>query len=99
MVPPGQRSVSYRRPAGAASVLHRRRDGPTWMARPRWHSQAGIDGIDGPPSRPSDRMTRQPCQKTYGGILSSSHAPYGADDAREVNGVDGNGTRNGRGRI
>src|SRR6185369_13259199 len=31
--------------------------------RPGWHSQAGVDGIDGPSLRPSDRMTRRPYQK------------------------------------
>ena len=34
--------------------------------------------------------------ETYGGILSSSHAPHGADDAREVNGVNGNRKGDGR---
>src|SRR6476646_3550159 len=95
MVPPGQRSVSYRRPAGAASVLHHRRDGPAWMAQPGRHR-----GIDGPSLRPSDRMARRPrqkpCQKNHGGILSSSHAPHGADDAREVDGINGNRTHGGR---
>ena len=28
--------------------------------------------------------------------MSSSHAPHGADDAREVNGINGNRTRGGR---
>src|SRR5436305_8802528 len=44
-------------------------------------------------------MARQPCRnraiKKHGGILSSSHAPHGADDAREVNGVNGNRTHGG----
>src|SRR6478609_5109512 len=48
MVPPGQRSVSYRRPAGAASVLHHRRDGPAWMAQPgrrRWHRWSVVAAV------------------------------------------------------
>src|SRR5689334_21129095 len=95
MVPPGQRSVSHQRPAGVASVLHRRRDGPTWMAQPgrhRWHRWSAVAAVR------SHDQTAMPeaMPENNGGILSSSHAPHGADDAREVNGVNGNRTRGGR---
>src|SRR6476620_1931777 len=95
MVPPGQRSVSYRRPAGAASVLHRRRDGPAWMGQPgrhRWHRWSVVAAVR------SHGQTAMPetVPENHGGILSSSHAPHGADDAREVNGINGNRARHGR---
>src|SRR5689334_6450307 len=98
MVPPGQRSVSHQRPAGVASVLHRRRDGPTWMAQPgrhRWHRWSAVAAVR------SHDQTAMPeaMPENNGGILSSSHAPHGADDAREVNGVNGNRTRDGRAGI
>src|SRR5437763_16559557 len=91
MVPPGQRSVSHRRPAGTASVLYRRPDGATWMP--------DLDRTARPASLASmiRRCGRQIAEPdNHGGILSSSHAPHGADDAREVNGVNGNRTRDGR---
>src|SRR5258705_3399722 len=87
MVPPGQRSVSHRRPAGTASVLHRR------PARP------DLDGTARPASMASmaRRCGRQIAgPDNHGGILSSSHAPHGADDARGVNGINGNRARDGR---
>src|SRR6476469_8095708 len=95
MVPPGQRSVSYRGPAGAASVLHHRRDGPAWMAQPgrhQWHRWSVVAAVR------SHGQTAMPetVPENHGGILSSSHAPHGADDAREVNGINGNLTRGGR---
>ena len=33
--------------------------------------------------------------ENHGGILSSSHAPHGADDAREVDGINENRTHGG----
>src|ERR1700761_1290721 len=95
MVPPGQRSVSYRRPAGAASVLHHRRDGLAWMAQPGQHRRHRWSVVAAVRSHGQTAMP-ETVPENHGGILSSSHAPHGADDAREVNGVNGNRTRGGR---
>src|ERR1700742_2334840 len=95
MVPPGQRSVSYRRPAGAASVLHHRRDGPAWMAQPgrhRWHRWSVVAAV----RSHGQTATPETVPENHGGILSSSHAPHGADDAREVDGINGTRTHGGR---
>src|ERR1700750_1813169 len=65
------------------------------MAQPgrrRWHRWSAVAAV-----RSHDQTAMQKTvPENHGGILSSSHAPHGADDAREVNGINGNRTRGGR---
>src|SRR6266487_5260267 len=65
--------------------------------RPRWHRWSAVAAVRShDQTAMPENHARKPCQTNHGGILSSSHAPHGADDAREVNGINGNRARDGR---
>src|SRR6266487_2957622 len=65
--------------------------------RPRWHRWSAVAAFRShDQTAMPENHARKPCQTNHGGILSSSHAPHGADDAIGVNGVNGSRAHDGR---